>query len=182
MWLWLIHVRVRYAELEDRLFFRHRMTVSLKSNPVPQIQCVAPVSVCDEYPSMVVNCSLSSGSHEVDHWGCIGVKLHPRHAISEWHITCEDWDESGDDFVSDESCFISLHLDEDVVYDSNFGSKYMTVIYGFLVFVCLWSILTLLVWIFPDISLFEPHQVDETIVEEKKVEDKEEETVKEKLD
>ena len=154
----------KYSNLVEMKFFRNK-TNNPKFNKIQsQINCTSPKDLCEKYQNLVVNCSFGKYNPVNPMLICNGIDMEFRHGLEYFILNCEDWDNISRDsnekyldknFIVEDSCYVDIWLDKDIIYTNNFTSTWFFVIIGFIIFVFLIGFITILSWINDDISFVE---------------------------
>jgi len=156
------YTKVVYSGMKDRIFYRNMTNNPKFKDPQSQVNCKFPNDLCDKYQNMAVNCSRKKNGSKSSHMVCNSLELGFRLGLKYFTINCEEWENNtipNNDRYTDkyslveESCFVDVWIDRDIVYTNNFSHSWFYAILMFLGFVLVLGVCTLLAWIFPDFSI-----------------------------
>lgn len=122
----------------------------------PQLVCVGPRDLCSKYVELVIDCDLVISESSMFYWHCISPTIDEREAVLDPNVLCEK-DKDSDDprEFHEESCWLSTKLCEDVVQYNNFHTKWTTAAIVFVAGTFILGILTVILWMIPDISILD---------------------------
>jgi len=99
--------RVALAKISALTFYKDSVTLSRRTNPIPQLVCIG--KACDLYMPDVVRCENIGGSAgEVD-WKC-EADLPASLRFGRVEVSCEGWSGPGDAYVLKGSCGLEYRL------------------------------------------------------------------------